>query len=132
MNEEKVTSPKFDEAGNMITTKPKADKVEALIPRKKGFCCKYCDKEWEREISKTRHESWCPKNPHRRKYYRKNEGEKPKVEPNPNKIPKIEAENKVILQMDKFTVEELRKIDRSFGLTDEQIVNYIRGKEKRS
>lgn len=55
----------FDEAGNLITKKSESDKV---IPEKEVFCCQYCDKEWDKKVSKSQHERWCNKNPNKREY----------------------------------------------------------------
>ncbi len=121
--------PEFDSAGNMITTKP--PKIEQLeeeleeIINGKEFPCQYCGKEWKSEISKLRHEPWCPKNPNQRKYRKtgtkvKKKPKRPKADPKPGgRHKKVEP-----------IIEELREFDKTFGITDQQIVRYIRDKMK--
>lgn len=126
------TMPKFDSAGNMILKKPevinKVKKLEAEfneIVNGKEFPCQYCGKEWKSEISKLRHEPWCPKNPNQRKYRRtgtkvKKKPKRPKADPKPEGKPKkVEP-----------IIKELREFDKTFGITDQQIVKYIRDKMK--
>ena len=123
------TFPEFDEAGNMITIKkPKKieeleEEFEEIINGKKVFNCQHCGKEWISDISRIRHESWCPKNPDCRTYYKK-----PKTEP--VKKPKKKAQSKTKISKEKDIIKELRKFDKDFGLTDKQIVKYIRDKIK--
>ena len=117
--------PKFDEAGNIITIKPEIpdwNRTEKL-PKLEGFACQFCGKAWDAEISKNRHEAWCIKNPNQRKY-RKDETE---VEKKPKK-PKPRGRPKTIKEYD--IIKELKEFDKTFGITDEQIVKYIRGKMK--
>jgi len=119
--------PKFDEAGNIIIKKPKLDKLEEELEEiknvKKVINSKYegCNKEWETDLSRIRHEMWCPKNPNARTYYKKpkTEAKKPK---------KNEVKPKTKTPKEKDIIKELKEFDKSFGLTDEQIVKYIRKK----
>lgn len=122
--------PKFNDTGNLITKNPKSDKIKELekefenvINGNKVFHCKYCDKGWDKERSNTQHERWCPKNPNPRTY--RNKGSKKKKAKKPKIKPKLDA----ILQSEEFTVEDLRRIDKIFGLTDKEIIDYIRGKK---
>jgi len=131
MINEKNTFPQFDEAGNMIAKKPEIiNKVKKLekefneIVNGKKFHCQYCDKEWDNDISRVRHESWCVKNPDHRKYYRKPESEVK----NPKK--KVQTKSKTKISKENNIIKELRNFDKTFGLTDEQIVKYIRNKIK--
>ena len=78
---------------------------------KEKFTCSYCGDEWEKKTSKTQHERWCKSNPNARKH--KND---PKVK---NPLRK------------EFTIKDIKEIDRVFGLTDEQIANFIRGVKKK-
>jgi len=106
----------FDETGNLITKKPKSDKV---ISEKEVFCCQYCDKEWDKNRSKIQHERWCSNNPNPRKYRKEGSVKDPKEKSQIKSKPK---------EID--VIKELRDFDKSFGLTDEQIVKYIRDKIK--
>ncbi len=107
----------FDEAGNVITKKPESDNV---IPEKEFFCCQYCDEEWDKKKSKSQHERWCSKNPNQRKYRRTAAVKKPK------KKAKNKSKTKTPKVID--IIKELRDFDKIFGLTDEQIVKYMRKK----
>lgn len=104
----------FDDAGNLITKKTKSDKV---IPEKEVFCCRYCDEEWDKKRSKSQHERWCSKNPNQRKYRKVISIKKPK-----GKKAQITPEIKKGIDV----IKELRDFNKIFGLTDEQIVKYIR------
>ena len=121
----KNTFPEFDETGNMIIKKPEKieelkEELEEIINGKKVFNCQHCDKEWGSDLSRLRHESWCPKNPDGRSYYKK---PKKKVQSKPK--PKIK------ISKGKDIIKELKEFDKTFGLTDEQIVKYIRSKMKK-
>jgi len=109
----------FDEVGNLITKKPKSDKV---IPEKGVFCCQYCEKEWDNKLSNIQHERWCSNNPNKRKYKKAESVKKPKEEA------QIKPKTKIPKGID--IIKELRDFDKTFGLTDEQIVKYIRNKIK--
>ena len=118
--------PEFDEAGNMIIKKPKEieelkEEFEEIINKKKFFNCRYCDKEWGSDLSRLRHESWCPKNPDGRLYYKK----PTKV---PVKKPKKKVQSKTKISKGKDIINVLRGFDKTFGLTEEQMVKYIRKK----
>ena len=110
----------FDETGNLITKKPESDKV---IPEKEVFCCQYCDEEWDTKRSKGQHERWCDKNPNQRGY-RKTGKEVKKQEKESQIKSKIRKPKGISI------IEELRNFDKILGLTDEQIVKYIREKMK--
>jgi len=109
----------FNDAGNLITKKPESDKV---IPEKEVFCCQYCEKEWDNKLSNIQHERWCDKNPNPRKYRKEESVKKPKEKA------QIRAYAKKPRKID--IIKELRDFDKTFGLTDEQIVKYIRNKIK--
>nr|BDI55168.1 MAG: Zn finger protein [uncultured archaeon] len=118
----------FDKAGNLITSKPKTDKLEELekefdnlVNGKEVFCCQYCNKVWDKQVSKSQHETWCSKNPNKREY-RKAEKKIKKKEKEPQVKPKTKTPKGIDI------IKELRDFDKVFGLTDEQIVRYIRDK----
>ena len=67
------------------------------------FICKYCKEEFEKEKGKVTHETWCLMNPNAR--------------------PRVVKDKE-------YTIEDLRKIDRAIGLTDEQIAKFVRGSNK--
>ncbi len=125
---------KFDDAGNMVTKPPKIkeleEELEEIINGKNDVICSYCNRIWKSKTSRLRHEAWCPDNPNHRVSYRKPET-KPKKKP---KKPKAsDAKRKVGRppkkhQWEAFTVDDLRNIDKVFGLTDKEIIEYIRGK----
>jgi len=118
----------FDKAGNLITQKPKTDKLvelkeefDNIINGKEVFCCQYCDEEWDKKSSRSQHEIWCSKNPNKREYRKtKTKGKKKEKEP------QVKSKTKTSKRID--IIKELRKFDKVFGLTDEQIVKYIRKK----
>lgn len=109
----------FNDAGNLITKKPESDKV---IPEKEVFCCQYCEKEWDNDRSNFQHERWCDKNPNKREYRKTETVKKPKKED------QIKTKAKISKEID--IIKELRDFDKIFGLTDEQIVKYMRNKIK--
>ena len=132
--------PKFNDVGNLITKNPKSDKIKELekefenvINGNKAFHCKYCDKGWDKKMSNIQHQRWCPKNPNPRTYrkgsVKKKKAKKTKTKPEGEKKPKDRPKKEVILQLGEFTVEDLRRIDKIFGLTDKEIIDYIRGKK---
>lgn len=90
----------FDENDNLITKK-----TINTPPTKETYKCKYCNNEWDNKNSKSQHERWCEKNPNKRKYTKR----KPK--------PKL---------IDTEILQKLKAFDKDFGLTDSQIVKYIR------
>lgn len=93
-----------------------------LIPEKEIFYCQFCEQEWDNDRSKIQHERWCSKNPNQRQY-RKIKTEDKKPEKRKAKIkPKIETLKGIDI------IKELREFDKVFGLTDKQIVKYIRDK----
>jgi len=109
----------FNDAGNLITKKPESDK---LIPEKEVFCCQYCEKEWDNERSNFQHERWCSNNPNKREYRKTETVKKPKEKA------QITPKTKIPKGID--IIKELRDFDKIFGLTDEQIVKYMRNKIK--
>ena len=110
--------PKFDEAGNMILKKHEPESTPEDV--NEFWVCQYCDSEWKSKISRDRHEAWCKKNPNRRTY------KKPISEGSEVKKPKKKTPVKLKTKP-KDIIKELREFDKTFGLTDEQIVKYIRG-----
>ena len=66
------------------------------------FICKYCGKSYDSKRARWTHEGRCKSNP------------------------------KVLLHLSNktYTMEDIREIDRAFGLTDEQIANFVRGKKR--
>jgi len=88
---------------------------------KKGneLLCQYCESKWDSKASRTQHERWCDNNPNKREY-RKTKPEKPE-----------EPKEEIIIE-DNYIIKELKDFDRVFGLTDKQIVKYIREKIKSS
>lgn len=73
---------------------------EAVGEEKETFKCKYCGRIFDKKKSATIHGSWCDKNPNARSRITK------------NKL---------------YTMEDIREIDRVFGLTDGQIARFVRG-----
>lgn len=129
--------PEFDEVGNLIIKKPERSEEETLEEEDsfKIFKCQYCGKKWKKEKSRVQHERWCPEGPNPRTYKNK-EKVKPKVEPK-----KVEGTTYTERAMGKRPVggrpkkevgiiKELKDFDKVFGLTDAQIIKYIRGKMK--
>ena len=74
----------------------------------KGFVCKYCGKVYDKKQGAAVHETWCDKNPNSRSHATIQNAEV------------LEVKNKT------FTIEDVRDIDRVFGLTDEQIAKFVR------
>lgn len=113
----------FNDAGNLITKKPESDKVipDKVKPEKEVFCCQYCDEEWDKKRSKSQHERWCSNNPNQRKYRTTKSVKKTKV-----RKAQITPKTKISKEID--IIKELRDFDKIFGLTDEQIVKYMRKK----
>lgn len=134
--------PEFDEAGNVILTKPPKieelkGELDEIINGKEKIKCSFCGKKWKSNTSRLRHEIWCEENPNGRTSYRKPETEvkkkpkKPKQKVGrPLKNPKTSQTKKTpkIPKID--IIKELKEFDKTFGITDEQIVKYIRGKMK--
>ena len=119
-----TTLPKFDETGNIILKKPEPKEPESEPDE---FRCHYCGKQWTSKISKDRHESWCEDNPNRRKHH-KNPVSEPK---NEKKETRAKPRGRPKNLKEKDIIKELREFDKTFGLTDEQIVKYIRGKMRK-
>lgn len=109
-------------------TKPESKKI-ALIPEKEIFYCQFCEQEWDKNRSKIQHERWCKKNPNPRQYRNKRfsfqepEKKKPK-----KKQEKAKIKSKTKIPKGNNIIKELKEFDKTFGLTDEQIVKYIRDK----
>lgn len=97
-------SPKFDEVGNVILTR-KVETPKAEVKRKVGRPKKA---ETPKAEVKIEDQAFRTKNP------KKKEGRHTKTP----KTPKIDI------------IKELKEFDKTFGITDEQIVKYIRGKMK--
>lgn len=115
----------FDSNGNVITKKPKTNKLqqlnqefEELVNNKTViiYDCQYCESKWKSNASLHQHENWCKKNPNKRTY-RKKDIKKPK-----------KKSKKEIIITDNNIIKDLKVFDKLFGLTDDQIVKYIRTK----
>lgn len=142
MNKTKIEDiVKFDSAGNMITKPPKIveleEELDNIINGKKNVVCSYCGKIWKSELSKLRHETWCRKNPNRRASHWNTPPANAKKKPKKPKTPKTpkgkigRPPKKIVLhQWEEFSIDDLRNIDKVFGLTDKQLIEYIRGIKK--
>ena len=100
---------------NKMNKMPIFDKDGNLNLKMEGFPCKYCGKVWEKNSSKIQHERWCEKNPNPRK-----------ISNNPKEISPGEKNRS---HKKKISLHDLRKLIKTFNLTDQQIANFVRGKE---
>lgn len=99
---------------------------------KLNFFCKHCGSGWETKVSCRVHESWCQKNPNRRRYESRPESVRRKEKPIIDEVEKEPVIEEVEIRKEEckiYTIEEIRELDNTISLTDEQIAKLVRGKK---